>query len=275
MTAVPRRIFIDSTFRTSGTHHGDFEIVLPYDFEVPPQMSIVLDSFSCPHEFGAIHDEIDRSNNLLCFSEMEPNGTKHTRTAVIPSQHYDAITLAEALEIALNSGSIMPTPGYNVSFDEGKGKMSITANQPFKIWTSTMLSKYGCAEDGQSSATPITNDPGAVIGWWEGQTYFAYTATSEDYVDTQSVKNMYLCGNIGNFQSMGCRGEQDILRKIPVDVPFGSTIQHSGSYDHIDAAGETLSTLRFSLRDVYGRILHISKPVSFSLLLVNRHALSF
>ena len=271
---IPRRIFIDSTFRTSGTHHGDFEVVLPWSFEVPEGYSIVLDNFSCPHEFGAIHDEIDRTNHRLCFSEMEPNGTKHNRTSIIPSQHYDAVTLAEALEVALNSGSIMTTPGYQVTFDEARGKLDIVGNQPFKVWTSNML-KNGCAEDGQFSSTIVSDDPGAVIGFWEGQTYFAYSQSSVDYVDTQAIKNIYLCSNLGNFRSMGCRGEMDIIRKIPVDVPFGSTITHSGNYDHIDCAGETLSNLRFSMRDVYGRILNISRPVSFSLLLVSRHALSF
>ena len=274
MTTIPRRIFIDSTFRTSGTHHGDFEVCLPWSFEVPEEYSIVIDNFSCPHEFGAIHDEIDRSNHRLCFSEMEPDGTKHARESIIPSQHYDAVTLAEALEVALIHGSIMPTPGYHVSFDEAKGKLNIVGNQPFKIWSSSML-KNGCAEDGEFSAAKVTDDVGAVIGFWEGQTYFAYNTLSINYVDTQSIKNVYLASNIGNYQSMGCLGERDIIRKVPVDVPYGSMIQHSGNYDHIDCAGETLSTLRFSLRDVYGRVLKLSRPVSFSLLLVNRHALSF
>jgi len=274
MTTIPRRIFIDSTFRTSGTHHGDFEVCLPWSFEVPEEYSIVIDNFSCPHEFGAIHDEIDRSNHRLCFSEMEPDGTKHARESIIPSQHYDAVTLAEALEVALIHGSIMSTPGYHVSFDEAKGKLNIVGNQPFKIWSSSML-KNGCAEDGEFSAAKVTDDVGAVIGFWEGQTHFAYNTLSINYVDTQSIKNVYLASNIGNYQSMGCLGERDIIRKVPVDVPYGSMIQHSGNYDHIDCAGETLSTLRFSLRDVYGRVLKLSRPVSFSLLLVNRHALSF
>jgi len=205
---------------------------------------------------------------------MEPDGTKHNRTAIIPSQHYDAVTLAAALEVALIHGSIMPTPGYQVSFDEAKGRLNIVANQPFKIWSSSML-RNGCAEDGQFSTSTITDDPGQVIGFGEGQTYSANAETSIDYVDTQAIKNIYLASNLGNYSSMGCRGERDIIRKIPVDVPFGSMIQHSGNYDHIDCAGETLSNLRFSLRDVYGRVLKLSRPVSFSLLLVNRHALSF
>jgi len=205
---------------------------------------------------------------------MEPDGTKHNRTAIIPSMHYDAHTLAAALEVALIHGSIMPTPGYHVSFDEAKGKLDIVGNQPFKIWSSSML-KNGCAEDGQFSLYPVTDDPGQVIGFGEGQTYYAYTATSLDHVDTQAIKNIYLCSNLGNYSSMGCRGERDIIRKIPIDVSFGGMIQHSGINDHIDCAGETLSNLRFSLRDVYGRILKLTRPVSFSLLLVNRYALSF
>ena len=274
MTTIPRRIFIDSSFRTSGTHHGDFEVILPWSFEVPEGFSIVIDNFSCPHEFGCIHDGIDRTNHTLCYSEMELNGSKHKRTAVIPSQHYDAVTLAAALEVALNSGSFMASPGYSVSFDEAKGRLNIVGTQPFKIWTTNML-RNGCAEDEHFSTNPITDDCGAVIGFSEGQTFFAYASTSFDFVDTQAIKNIYLASNLGSYSSMGCRGERDIIRKIPVDVPYGGMIQHSGNYDHIDCAGETLSSLRFSLRDVYGRVLKLTRPVSFSLLLVNRHALSF
>jgi len=205
---------------------------------------------------------------------MELNGTKHKCTAVIPSQHYDAVTLAAALEVAMNSNSFMASPGYSVSFDEAKGRLVVVGTQPFKIWTTSML-RNGCAEDEQFSPTPITDDCGQVIGFGEGQTWFAYATTSIDLVDTQAIKNIYLASNLGDYSSMGCRGERDIIRKIPVDVPFGSMIQHSGNYDHIDCAGETLSNLRFTLRDVYGRVLKLSRPVSFSLVLVKSHALSF
>jgi len=274
MTTVPRRIFIDSSFRTSGTHHGDFEVILPWSFEVPEGLSIVIDNFSCPHEFAAIHDEIDRTNHRLCFSEMESNGTTHKCTSIIPSKHYDAVTLAAALEIALINGSVMPTPGYQVSFDEASGKFNITGNHPFKIWSSSML-KNGCIEDGKFAAADVVDDPGHVIGFGEGQTFYAYSSTSINLVDTQTIKHIYLASSLGDYSSMGCNGERDIIRKIPVDVPFGSMIQHSGNYDHIDCAGETISNLRFTLRDVYGRVLKLTRPVSFSLLLVNRHALSF
>jgi hypothetical protein len=132
---------------------------------------------------------------------MEPDGTKHNRTAIIPSQHYDAVTLAAALEVALIHGSIMPTPGYQVSFDEAKGRMEIVGNQPFKIWSASML-RNGCAEDGQFSTNPITDDPGQVIGFVEGQTYFAYAATPIEYVDTQAIKNIYLAPNLGKCEQL-------------------------------------------------------------------------
>ena len=74
--------------------------------------------------------------------------------------------------------------------------------------------------------------------------------------------------NLGNFNTIGSKGERSILKKIPVIANPGELIYDkitSGS-DYIDVSWQILRTLNFQLKDTLGNIIDLHKAnISFSL----------
>ena len=77
------------------------------------------------------------------------------------------------------------------------------------------------------------------------------------------------CYNLGHYNCMGVRGENTIIKKIPVSSSFGYLIIDSvvAPHDKIDVSKQLIKTLSFSLRNVHGNVINLhGSPVSFSLI---------
>ena len=67
---------------------------------------------------------------------------------------------------------------------------------------------------------------------------------------------------------MGPRGEQTIIKKIPVSSEFGYMIidKSISSHDYLECGKITLRTLEFNLKDAKGRFVPLHNAnISFSL----------
>ena len=80
-------------------------------------------------------------------------------------------------------------------------------------------------------------------------------------------QNVYLTSSDfgGMDQSHGTNGETNMLRRIPIDQPWGNLIKSAMNItcDRVDVSGGQFDTMSFQLRDPYGRLcdmkgLHIS-----------------
>ena len=96
-----------------------------------------------------------------------------------------------------------------------------------------------------------------------------YKSYESGFIDLLNVHNVYLhCPNLGYFNSIGVRGENTIIKKVPVSSPFGYLIIDSVVAPHgkIDVSRQPIKTIQFSLRDVYGSIINLhGAAISFSL----------
>ena len=73
------------------------------------------------------------------------------------------------------------------------------------------------------------------------------------YIDLQPIRNIYISSpNIGNFNTIGPRGQSSIIKKVPVTANFNSMIfdQVMATNDYLDCSRQTLRTLEFRLTDV-------------------------
>ena len=90
------------------------------------------------------------------------------------------------------------------------------------------------------------------------------------FLNFQGINNMYLSSpNLGCFTTIGPRGEQTIIKQIPVSSEFGyMVIERSASqHDYLECAKTTLRTLEFNLRDSKGRFVPLHNAnISFSFL---------
>ena len=100
-----------------------------------------------------------------------------------------------------------------------------------------------------------------------------YRSYESGFIDLLNVHNVYLhCPNLGHFNSIGVRGENTIIKKVPVSSGFGYLIIDSvvSPHDKIDVSRQLIKTVEFSLRDVFGSIINLhGAAISFSLVFVS------
>ena len=99
-----------------------------------------------------------------------------------------------------------------------------------------------------------------------------YKSYESGFLDLLSVHNIYLDGqNSGHFNSIGVRGENTIIKQVPVSSSFGYLIIDSviAPHDKMDVSVQLTRTIQFSLTDVYGNIANLrGASCSFSLVFV-------
>ena len=77
-----------------------------------------------------------------------------------------------------------------------------------------------------------------------------YRSYESGFIDLLNVHNVYLhCPNLGNFNSIGVRGENPIINNIPVSSYFGYLIVDSvvAPHDKIDVSRQLVNTQQVNL----------------------------
>ena len=94
---------------------------------------------------------------------------------------------------------------------------------------------------------------------------------AEYYLMLTPIRNIYMRSpNLSSFNTIGCNGESNIIKKIPVNVSPGEMITSyiTSSTDYLDASRATWKTVEIMLQDVNGNELNSHNlNWSFSLLL--------
>ena len=99
-----------------------------------------------------------------------------------------------------------------------------------------------------------------------------YRTYESNFLDLLNIHNIYMhCPNIGHFNSIGVRGENSIIRKIPVSIGFGYLIIDSvvSPHDKMGVSRQNIKTIQITLKDVSGNVINLhGANCSFSLVFV-------
>ena len=103
------------------------------------------------------------------------------------------------------------------------------------------------------------NGMNEVFGNLEGKSVF-YTKLAPDnriFVNLQPIRNIYIHSSLGNYNTIGARGETLIIKKIPVTANINEVIfdQVLVSNDFGDCSKQAVRTISFELKDVHAYLL--------------------
>ena len=95
-----------------------------------------------------------------------------------------------------------------------------------------------------------------------------------NFLDLVNTHSIYIHSpNLGfHYNTIGCKGESSIIKKVPVSSSFGYMILDSvvAPHDKIDVSKQSIKSLSFQLKNVYGNIINLhGGSVSFSLVFVS------
>jgi hypothetical protein len=197
---------------------------------------------------------------------------------VLPSQNYTGSTLAAAIQSSLNTQLEAGLPVFTAVYNANPNTITINnvQNFYFQILTDPEL------------ATKLNNT-------WTGPTYDPtnprsandllrnYAGTSPVYgkdkgpfvsgfLDLQPIRNIFISSpNLGSFNTLGSKGEANIICKVPVNADFGYLILANiiAPHDFLNCSKQTLRTVEFHIKDVKGNYIplhggHCSFSIVFS-----------
>ena len=87
-----------------------------------------------------------------------------------------------------------------------------------------------------------------------------YKTYESNFLDLLSIHNIYMhCPNLGHFNSIGPRGENSIIKEIPVSSGFGYLIIDSvvAPHDKMDVSRQNIKTIHITLKDVSGNVIDL------------------
>ena len=262
MTTI-NKICIDSRFRVSGTN-TDFRVELPESVLLPERSACMITDISIPHSWYSIDN-----NNCRLYLRLDRGGTLTDTWVSLSSKNYDIDSLAQEIQTTLT----VISASFTATAQAQLGVIFITHNasvSTFRLLTDAEL--LTSLAGGWTGAPYDTRNPFScnnVLGNVEPQINTPLSLFRSGFVDTLSHHNIYITSpNLGSFQNYGPRGERNILKKVVVDVPFGSVVVDTllNTDDYTECSKQLLKTLDFKVCDVYGPALELhGASVSFSI----------
>ena len=85
-----------------------------------------------------------------------------------------------------------------------------------------------------------------------------YPDWKSGYLTLLALRNLYLtCSELSGAKQLGSTGAYNIIKKIPINAPFGSVIYNNEiiSVDCINVSNRVLRTLHFKLVKSYGNVV--------------------
>jgi len=268
MANVAKKIYIDSRFsEPDSTSNTDFKYNLVDSVHIPDNTKMFVTDVCIPRTWYTIEYF---NHNLLV--RMRNDKTKVVTDYKIQLSHknYTLQTLAQEVELKLKNTIRVILWSVEPEIETGRFIIDPIDNRDYAFW---ILSDADVSKTGTAYVNTLGIDPSnpqtcnSILGI-TGHRNFMYRWES-GIVDVVGIHNVYItCSQFGN-NSIGPRGERNILKKIVTDADFGGLIVYNWEpyYDNVDCGNILIKHLHFRLTDAYGNVIPLhGAHVSFTLI---------
>jgi len=267
MANIVKKICIDSRFADpSSRSNTDFRYILNDSVHISDHTKMFVTDVCIPRTWYTIEYF---NQNLLVRVKNKILNTETDYKIKLDNQNYTLQTLKDQLEFKLTES--IPQLNWIVLSFPTNGRITISTDTfENEFW---ILSDLDVSNNGTAKVNTLGIDPdnpqtcNSVLGNMGHQTFS--TVWISGFVDVIGIHNVYItCSQFGN-NSIGPRGERNILKKIVTDADFGGLIVYNWEpyYDNVDCSNILIKNLDFRLTDAYGNTLPLhGAHVSFSLI---------
>ena len=271
-----KKVYVDSRYKTSDSvSNSDFKFELKEQIDVPDNTVCYIDDISIPHSWYTV----ENYNNKLYIENTHSDFTLTAAVLTIPEGNYTATNLASTLQSVLQT--TFPNENYTCVYNTARGTITITAIRSFRIYTDEQVvqltNSIGVQFPGwvDQNNQPTTVDVNNLMSMNEilrnSESKLPDNTFETGFIDLLNVHNIYIhCPNLGHYNCIGVRGENSIVKKVPVSSSFGYLILDSvvAPHDKIDVSRQTLKTMHFTLKNVHGNTINLhGAQCSLSLIL--------
>jgi len=195
----------------------------------------------------------------------------------IPEGNYDGYRLATGMQDLLNSIELNFT--FEVKYNTATGSIKIEettvgSRNAFAVpsdfgvmaWELENSNQYPWRNIEETIVYPIANSLQSINGVLRNTEMVAvnlaymYNTYETGFIDLLNIHNIYIhCPNLGHFNSIGVRGENTIIKKVPVSSSFGYLIIDTvvSPHDKMDVSRQNVKTIHITLKDVSGNVINL------------------
>ena len=249
MALESKKIYVDSRYSTTeSSSDSDFKIQLSRNIYLPEKCVMHIENVTMSHSWYTIETGI----NDLMYVKLETS----FYIVTIPSNNYTGASLASTLATALGSG-------FSVSYNLNTNKLTLSNNLVFKIFTDAELAT------GLNGIWSSRSNPNSCNDIITNRTANDGTTFVSGMLNLNGFRAVYISSStLSNYNTLGPRGENNIIKKVPVNADFGYICidQHVSDHDFLPVERMTLNTIDFQVRDVKGDIIPFhGSPISFTI----------
>ena len=277
-----KKIYVDSKYKTADSvSDSNFKFQLPQTCYMPDDTKFYISDVCIPHTWNTINDFNSKLYLRIVYTAGSNPGLREDYILDLNQKSYIGTTFATMLKSKIQE-KLPSITTIQCTFDSTTNKLSLTINADILFqfltdkeliqdtigannyaWNGTTYDK----NDLKSANNIISNTQNSSIA-------HDNTHPFNNHLNLQPIRNLYLHSpNLGSFQTLGARGEQTIIKKIPVSSNQGEMIfsdYNPGSADMLDCSKQTLRQIEFRLTNVDGLEVPLnSNHCSFSIVFNN------
>ena len=277
-----KKIYVDSKYKTADSiSDSNFKFQLPQTCYMPDDTKFYISDVCIPHTWNTINDFNSKLYLRIVYTGGANPGLREDYILDLNQKSYIGTTFATMLKSKIQE-KLPSITTIQCTFDSTTNKLSLTINADILFqfltdkeliqdtigannyaWNGTTYDK----NDLKSANNIISNTQNSSIA-------HDNTHPFNNHLNLQPIRNLYLHSpNLGSFQTLGARGEQTIIKKIPVSSNQGEMIfsdYNPGSADMLDCSKQTLRQIEFRLTNVDGIEVPLnSNHCSFSIVFNN------
>ena len=259
MTLEVKKSYVDSRFCTPDSNSdSDFKIQLTRNFYLPAKCVMHIENLTMPHSWYSIETGINDSMYVKLGTTCY--------IATIPTSNYIGSTFATAISTALGNG-------FTVSYDINKNRITLLNSQTFKILTDAELATgLNGAWTGATYNWSLPNSFNDVIANRTSNSGYSFVS---GMLSLNGFRAVYLSSStLSSYNTIGAKGENNIIKKIPTSADFGYQIidQMVSDHDYLSVERMTLNTIDFQIRDTKGNLVPFhGSPCSFTIKFSIKH----
>ena len=288
-----KKVYIDSRYRTvdASSSDSDFKFELKEAIDLPENTVCYIDAICIPHTWRSIENHNNKLHIII--KRYLPNASFinwswNPYVLTIPEGNYTGSNLASAIQEQL---SFIQNVTISVSYSSARGTINISSTQnegvvdelyfivasDFGAMTSTLGGGVPWRDRDEHIISVDPNNLQYINNVLRHTDMFQVDVNSEyhrsyasGFIDLLRVHNIYIHSeHIGNYNTIGVRGENSIITKVPVSSSLGYLIIDSvvAPHDKIDVSRQTIQTIHFTLRYVHGNVITLhGANISLSLI---------
>jgi hypothetical protein len=246
-----------------------------------------IDDIQIPHTWYNVSD----TNNKLYIRSVDASSVNNDKIITLDPKNYTLALLGIDLNTKLNAvfGASLTCASNErrgtISFVSATGhKHRIFSDEELVDIDVTLIGDpNGLVWDQGTGPQPNATSPFTMndVMKVSGVTTYSDTGGTLEtgFINLRSIHNIYITSpNLGSFDTLGPRGEQNIVKKVPVSSDWGYVIFDSvvSEHDHIDVSKGYFKTIELTLRDVRGNVINLNKAhwsvsIAFSMLKENNN----